>query len=109
GTLNVSLDASRLRHRLIATTGRATGLVLLTLVISSVGVALVLRRTLVRPLKELRAFAMALGGGDFSARPPPARAPETAALANALSHMASELQRSHAELERRVEERTAKL
>ncbi|HYG66171.1 MAG TPA: ATP-binding protein, partial [Anaeromyxobacteraceae bacterium] len=109
GTLYVSLDTSGLAPRLLASAGRASGLVLLTLLVCSVGVALVLRRTLVRPLRELRAFAMAIGGGDLSARPPPARAPETAELADALSYMAAELQRSHGELERRVEERTAKL
>jgi PAS domain S-box-containing protein len=109
GYLFVSLDASGLGPRLLASAGRASGLVLLALLVSSAGVVLVLRRTLVRPLKELRAFAIALGGGDLSARPPPAREPETAALADALSYMAAELQRSHRELERRVDERTAKL
>jgi PAS domain S-box-containing protein len=109
GYLFVSLDTSGVGSRLIASQGRGAAAVLLALLVSSAGVVLVLRRTLVRPLSELRGFAMALGGGDLSARPPPAREPETAALADALSYMAAELQRSHRDLERRVEERTAKL
>jgi PAS domain S-box-containing protein len=61
------------------------------------------------PLRALRGFAEAMGRGDLAARPPLAGGPEIGGLAEALRRMAEEVQRSHAALEERVAERTAKL
>lgn len=108
GALHVSLDVSGLGPRLAASTVRMAALVGMALAAVSLAVVLVLRTTLVAPLRQLSRFAEALGRGDRSARPPDAPG-EAGALAGALRRMAEEVQRTHAELESRVQERTAKL
>lgn len=108
GTILVSLDTTGLAPRLAASAARMTALVGLALLAIALAVVLVLRTTLVRPLSQLTRFAGALGRGDLAARPPDAPG-EAGELAAALRRMAEEVQRSHDELESRVEERTAKL
>ncbi len=108
GSILVALDTTGLRPRLASSAIRMAALTGLALAAVAVVVVLVLRTTLVRPLRELAGFAGALGRGDLGARPPDAPG-EAGALASALRHMAEEVQRSHVELESRVQERTAKL
>jgi PAS domain S-box-containing protein len=108
GALFVSLDASGVGPRVAAAAGRTALLLSGALLATALAVALVLRREVGRPLAALRGFAEALGRGDLEARPPRAPA-ELGELASALSGMADEVERSHADLERRVEERTAEL
>jgi nitrogen fixation/metabolism regulation signal transduction histidine kinase len=108
GAVQVSLDASPLRPRLAASRHRLAAVVVLAIAAIALAVVLVLRSTLVRPLRELSVFADAMARGDLSARPPDAPG-EAGVLARALRRMAEEVERSHGELESRVEERTAKL
>ncbi len=109
GALHVNLNVSSLGPRLGRMAARMALLVALAIIATSIVVVLVLRATLARPLGRLRSFAEALGRGDLDARPPPAPGPEAGALTRALTYMAEEIQRSHRELEARVDERTAKL
>lgn len=108
GAVHVSLDVSPLLPRLAASSRRMAAVVVLAIAAIALAVVLVLRSTLVRPLRELGAFADDLARGDLAARPPDAPG-ETGVLARALRRMAEEVQRSHGELESRVAERTAKL
>jgi PAS domain S-box-containing protein len=104
----VSLDASGVGRRVSAAAARTTLLLGAAFLATALLVALVLRREVGRPLAALRGFAHALGRGDLTARPPRAPA-ELGDLATALSGMADEVERSHGDLERRVEARTAEL
>ncbi len=108
GAVQVSLDSSALRPRLAASRNRLAAVVVLAIAAIALVVVLVLRSTLVRPLRELGRFADALARGDLAARPPDAPG-ETGVLASALRRMAEEVERSHGALESRVAERTAKL
>jgi len=109
GAVWVRLRPVGLGERLDLRAGRLAGLVAAALLASALGVLLVLRGTVARPLRGLQDFADALGRGDLAIRPPQDGGREIAALAGSLSRMADELQRSHAELESRVGERTAAL
>ena len=109
GAVWVRLRPVGLGERLELRAARLAGLVALALLASALGVILVLRATVSRPLAQLEAFADALGRGDLGARPPPAEGREIGALAGSLARMADEVQRSHEELEGRVRERTAAL
>jgi nitrogen fixation/metabolism regulation signal transduction histidine kinase len=108
GAIWVSLDTSGAGPRLAAHARRMVLLVALALAAIAAAVLLVLRTTLVRPLHALTGFAEALGRGDLSVRPPAASG-EAGVLARALGGMAEQVQRSHAELESRVAERTREL
>ncbi|HSN89810.1 MAG TPA: ATP-binding protein [Anaeromyxobacteraceae bacterium] len=108
GALFVSLDASGVGPRVSAAARRTALLLAGAMLATAAVVALVLRREVGRPLAALRAFAERLGRGDLAARPPRAPA-ELGDLAAALSGMADQVERSHADLETRVEDRTAQL
>jgi nitrogen fixation/metabolism regulation signal transduction histidine kinase len=108
GAIHVSLDATGLPPRLTASARRMGALVVLAVAAIALTVVGVLRRTLVRPLRELSAFAFAMSRGVLTARPPEAPG-EAGALASALRRMAEEVERSHRTLESRVAERTAEL
>jgi signal transduction histidine kinase/CheY-like chemotaxis protein len=69
-------------------------------------VALLLRRRILAPLKELLAAQNAVRQGDFSARAAVGRRDEIGRLAQGFNFMAESLAQSYAVLEHKVEERT---
>lgn len=72
-------------------------------------IVLVVRHWVTAPLLRWQTFAQRVADGELSARPPEERWPETSALSGALAKMAEQIQASHTELERRVDERTRQL
>lgn len=109
GTVLVRLDAADVTPRLVAAGRRMALLATLALLFTAAVVALVLRVAVASPLSALQRFAEAMRRGDLSARPPRAGGHEVGALAESLRGMADEVQRSHQELESRVQERTLRL
>src|SRR6516162_2686585 len=86
-----------------------TGLVLLGALALAFAAGMFLARRMVVPIQALRAGAARLGGGDLSQRIAIKTGDEVEALANQFNDMAGRLQESHANLERKVEERTQEL
>ena len=87
---------------------RTGALLLLGLAIAFVA-GLFLARRMIIPIKALQEGAGRLGAGDLSLRIDVKTHDEFEALATDFNDMADQLQRSHADLERRVEERTEDL
>ncbi len=88
-----------------------------TIIAVAVGLALVawgvlawgLNQLVVTPIRALERAADAMRAGELDVRVAPSGAQELAALANIFNAMASALREQRAELEQRVEERTAAL
>ena len=68
------------------------------------GIALFLRRFVVRPVKAVAGASAQLAGGDMSVRVPPMSDDELGDLARAFNAMAEGLERSRAEVAQRTEE-----
>jgi GAF domain-containing protein/HAMP domain-containing protein len=68
-----------------------------------------LARRMVGPIQALRAGAARIGGGDFSQRISIPTGDELEGLANQFNDMGARLQESYADLENKVESRTAEL
>src|SRR6202042_3503575 len=68
-----------------------------------------LARRMVGPIQDLRAGAERIGGGDFSQRISIKTGDELEGLANQFNDMGGRLQESYADLEKKVEQRTAEL
>ncbi|WP_213736798.1 GAF domain-containing protein [Bradyrhizobium sp. dw_411] len=68
-----------------------------------------LARRMVGPIQALRAGAERIGGGDFAQRISIKTGDELEGLANQFNDMGARLQESYADLENRVEQRTAEL
>lgn len=108
-TVEESLLASRdvkdrartLRNVLIVAVG--------VLVAVSVVAWFFMKRTILKPLQDLRSGSDRLRAGDFAWRIPIVTQDEVGDLGGAFNEMADELGRSHAELEQKVEERTREL
>ena len=83
-----------------------TGLVLLGALALAFAAGMFLARRMVVPIHALRAGAARLGSGDLGQRIAIKTGDEVEALANQFNDMAGRLQESHANLERKVEERT---
>ena len=86
-----------------------TGLVLLGALALAFAAGMFLARRMVVPIHALRAGAARLGSGDLGQRIAIKTGDEVEALANQFNDMAGRLQESHANLERKVEERTQEL
>jgi signal transduction histidine kinase/DNA-binding response OmpR family regulator len=86
-----------------------TGLVLLGALALAIAAGMFLARRMVDPIQALRAGAARLGGGDLGQRIAIKTGDEVEALADQFNDMAGRLQESHANLERKVEERTQQL
>jgi signal transduction histidine kinase len=86
-----------------------TALLLLAGLALSVAATVVLTRRMVQPIRALQEGAARIGAGDLDQRIEVHTGDELESLAGQFNHMASELKSSYAELERRVEERTAQL
>ncbi len=85
------------------------GLVLVLAVLVSIAATFFLARALVRPLRALQAGAAQFGAGDLDRRIEVRTGDELEGLADQFNHMAAQLRESYAELERKVEQRTAEL
>src|SRR5204863_4588922 len=72
-------------------------------------VALILARRMTGPIHALQEGAARIGAGDLDRRLDIETGDELEALAQQFNRMASDLQKSYAELEHKVEERTAEL
>jgi signal transduction histidine kinase len=94
-----TLDASILR----------TALLLLGGFVISALAALALARRMVRPIRTLQEGAQKIGAGELEQRIEVRTGDELEALAGEFNRMTDELRRSYAELEQKVEERTAQL
>jgi signal transduction histidine kinase len=94
-----TLDASILRTVLLLLAG---------FVISALA-ALALARRMVRPIRTLQEGAQRIGAGELEQKIDVRTGDELEALAGQFNDMTTELRRSYAELEQKVEERTAQL
>jgi signal transduction histidine kinase len=94
-----TLDASILRTALLLLAG---------FVISAVA-ALALARRMVSPIRTLQEGAQRIGAGELEQRIDVRTGDELEALAGQFNDMTTELRRSYAELEQKVEERTEQL
>jgi len=86
-----------------------TGLVLLLGLLAASLVALVLARRMTVPIHKLQEGAARIGAGELDRRIDIHTGDELEGLADQFNHMATDLQKSYAELEQKVEERTAEL
>ncbi|AMA57042.1 sensor histidine kinase [Bradyrhizobium sp. CCGE-LA001] len=84
-------------------------IVLLAASIFAVLAGIFLARRMVGPIQALRSGAERIGGGDFSQRISIATGDELEGLANQFNDMGARLQESYADLENKVEQRTAEL
>lgn len=86
-------------------------LVLAVLAVETIGLTLTLvtTRALSHGLRGIQSAATDIGRGDFSTRLPVTSDDEIGALAESINQMGALLEQSYAELERRVQERTAEL
>src|ERR1700760_1750352 len=83
--------------------------VLLAASIFAVLAGIALARRMVGPIQALRAGAERIGGGDFAQRISIKTGDELEGLANQFNDMGARLQESYADLENKVESRTAEL
>ena len=84
-------------------------IVLLAASMFAVLAGMFLARRMVGPIQALRAGAERIGGGDFAQRIAIKTGDELEGLANQFNDMGSRLQESYADLENKVEQRTAEL
>jgi signal transduction histidine kinase len=84
-------------------------IVLLAASIFAVLAGIALARRMVGPIQALRAGAERMGGGDFGQRISIKTGDELEGLANQFNDMGARLQESYADLENKVESRTAEL
>jgi signal transduction histidine kinase len=84
-------------------------IVLLAASIFAVLAGIFLARRMVGPIQALRAGAERIGGGDFAQRISIPTGDELEGLANQFNDMGARLQESYADLENKVESRTAEL
>ena len=84
-------------------------IVLLAASIFAVLAGIFLARRMVGPIQALRVGAERIGGGDFAQRISIKTGDELEGLADQFNHMGERLQESYADLEKRVEVRTAEL
>ncbi|WP_025034869.1 sensor histidine kinase [Bradyrhizobium sp. DOA9] len=84
-------------------------IVLLAASIFAVLAGIFLARRMVGPIQALRSGAERMGGGDFSQRISIKTGDELEGLADQFNHMGERLQESYADLENKVEQRTAQL
>jgi signal transduction histidine kinase len=86
-----------------------TGLVLVLGLLAAALAALVLARRMTGPIRALQAGAARIGAGELDRRIDIHTGDELEGLADQFNSMAADLHKSYAELEQKVEERTAEL
>jgi len=107
-TMFVEMPVEEAYASLYAALQRLT-IVLLAASIFAVLAGIFLARRMVGPIQALRAGAARIGGGDFSQRISIKTGDELEGLANQFNDMGARLQESYADLEKKVESRTAEL
>ncbi|MBV8927081.1 MAG: HAMP domain-containing protein, partial [Bradyrhizobium sp.] len=107
-TMFVELPVEEAYASLYAALQRLT-IVLLAASIFAVLAGIFLARRMVGPIQALRAGAERIGGGDFAQRIAIKTGDELEGLANQFNDMGARLQESYADLENKVESRTAEL
>lgn len=108
GTLAVSLPPDP-TLRVARGAGWRLALVVFLGMAAAVSVGVLLSRYVLNHIRSLVETSRALGRGDLSARSSDSARDELGELARVLNQMADELQASHENLERRVEERTSEI
>jgi GAF domain-containing protein/two-component sensor histidine kinase len=86
-----------------------TGLLLVFGLVAAALVALLLARRMTGPIRAIAEGAERIGAGDLGGRIDVHTGDELEGLAQQFNHMAADLQKSYAELEQRVADRTAEL
>ncbi|QPF89769.1 sensor histidine kinase [Bradyrhizobium commune] len=107
-TMFVELPVEEAYASLYASLQRLS-IVLLAASIFAVLAGVFLARRMVGPIQALRAGAERIGGGDFSQRISIKTGDELEGLADQFNDMGARLQESYADLEKKVESRTAEL
>ena len=107
-TMFVELPVSEAYASLYAALQRLA-IVLLAASIFAVLAGVFLARRMVGPIQALRTGAERIGGGDFAQRISIKTGDELEGLANQFNDMGARLQESYADLENKVEQRTAEL
>ena len=95
-------------RRFIGAALRSAALLALGLVLATLAAMLLARRMTV-PIRAMQEGAARIGAGELDRRIDIHTGDELEALADQFNRMAADLQKSYAELEHRVEERTAEL
>lgn len=116
GVLDITLSLARVDEEIAAITRRTTAFAGITIVLVALILAGVVRRGVVRPVRELVEGTRRVAQGDLSHRIPVRTVDEVGVLAVSFNRMTEALGKAHAELdalvatlERRVEERTREL
>jgi two-component system NtrC family sensor kinase len=116
GVLDITLSLARVDEEIAAITRRTVAFAGITIVLVALILAGVVRRGVVRPVRELVEGTHRVAQGDLSHRIPVRTADEVGVLAVSFNRMTEALGKAHAELdalvatlEQRVEERTHEL
>jgi two-component system, NtrC family, sensor kinase len=96
-------------HRTAALGIYTVAALVLAVLLAAVATTALVRRRILRPVRELLGASERMRLGDFSARAPEGRSDEIGRLTHGFNFMAESLAGSYADLERKVEERTAQL
>jgi len=88
---------------------RRTALLLVLFLALAIGTSVVLARQMARPIVAMQEAAARIGAGALDQRIDARSGDELGALAEEFNRMAAQLQESYADLEQKVEERTAEL
>lgn len=87
----------------------AVGALVVALLLAAAATALVVRRRILGPVRAILEASERMRLGDLSARAPAGQADELGRLTHGFNYMAESLAHSYADLERKVDERTAEL
>jgi signal transduction histidine kinase len=107
-TAIVDLPLDEARAPLYASLAR-TGVIMATGLLVAFLAGLFLARRMIVPIRALQHGAAEIGAGDFEKRIDVRTGDELEALADQFNEMAGQLQESHRDLERKIEERTEQL
>jgi len=116
GVLDITLSLARVDEEIAAITRRTLAFAATTTVLLAMILAWIVRRSVVRPVRELVEGTRRVAQGDLTHRIPVRTADEVGALAASFNRMTEALDKAQAELgvlvatlEQRVEERTGEL
>jgi signal transduction histidine kinase/CheY-like chemotaxis protein len=96
-------------HAIARRSGYSVAALLVALLLSAVATAVLLRRRVIGPVRDILDASERIRMGDLSARAPASRSDEIGRLTQGFNFMADSLALSYADLERKVAERTTQL